>query len=58
MLGRYNARLFMGVFNLLNTDDLTIFTFEPQNSNSGGQLQLNAQRDFGRRFEIGFQIEF
>jgi hypothetical protein len=58
VLGDMNARLFLTVENLLNTDDLRIFTYEPAAPNRQGNLQLDAERRFGRRFEVGFQFEF
>jgi hypothetical protein len=72
VLGRLSSKFFMTVDNLLNTDDLTIRT-ENRNltgiappSNPGqpprdsplSVLQLDSERRFGRRFEVGFQIEF
>jgi outer membrane receptor protein involved in Fe transport len=55
------------VFNLLNRDELRIHTYEP-NRPSGfdtssaalvsSPLQLDAERRFGRRFQLGFQVQF
>ena len=56
VLGRLSSKLFMTVDNLLNSDALTIHT-ETRNSPEGA-LQLDSERRFGRRFEVGFQIEF
>ncbi|HXH28884.1 MAG TPA: TonB-dependent receptor, partial [Candidatus Polarisedimenticolia bacterium] len=58
VLGRFNSKLFITVENLLNTDDLHIIYYEPQAEDKGGALQLNSERRFGRRFEVGFQFEF
>jgi TonB dependent receptor/Carboxypeptidase regulatory-like domain/TonB-dependent Receptor Plug Domain len=58
VLGKMNSKLFLTVENLLNTDDITIFTYEPSSPDRGGALQLDSERRFGRRFEIGFQFEF
>jgi len=66
VLGRSVAAMFLEVFNLLNSDDLRIFTYEPvarssfdpANPSAGVPLQLDAQRRFGRRFQLGFQFEF
>ncbi len=58
VLGRFNSRLFFNVENLLNSDDLTITSFNPGQSNTQGNLELVSTRRFGRRFGIGFQIEF
>jgi len=43
---------------VLNTDNLNIDTYVPDNPNRSGNLQLIAERDFGRRFSVGFQFEF
>jgi hypothetical protein len=58
VMGGMNSKLFLAIENLLNTDDLTINYYQPDNANTGGNLQLQAQRRFGRRFSIGFQFEF
>jgi outer membrane receptor protein involved in Fe transport len=58
VIGRFNSKLFLAVQNLLNTDDITIASYQPDNSNRGGALQLDAERKFGRRYQIGFQFEF
>ncbi len=73
VLGRTAAAAFVEIFNVLNTDDLRIFTYEPNKGdfNSGtdllkpgegivraSPLQLDAERRFGRRFQFGFQFEF
>jgi hypothetical protein len=58
VIGRMSSKLLLTVENLLNTDDLTIFTYQPSQPNRGGELQLDAERRFGRRFEVGFQFEF
>ena len=58
VMGRFNSKLFLAVQNLLNTDDLTITTYQPDNPNRGGALQIDADRRFGRRYQLGFQFEF
>jgi hypothetical protein len=58
VIGKFNSRLFLAVANVLNSDDLTITDYEPANSNRGANLQLDAERRFGRRYQIGFQFEF
>ena len=55
------------VFNLLNRDELRIYTFEPTRTVgfdantatlSSSPLSLDAERRFGRRFQLGFQFTF
>jgi hypothetical protein len=55
------------VFNLLNRDELRIHTYEPNSpigfDPSSASLvtspqQLDATRRFGRRFQLGFQVQF
>jgi len=58
VIGRFNSKLFLAIQNVLNQDDLTIETYEPASSNRGGNLQLDAERRFGRRYQIGFQFDF
>ena len=58
VMGGMNSKLFLAIENLLNTDDLRIDYYQPDNANRGGNLQLQAERRFGRRFSIGFQFEF
>ena len=65
VLGRSTAGLFLEVFNILNSDDLHITSVEPTppdliDPNNPGQapLQVNGTRQFGRRFQIGFQVDF
>jgi hypothetical protein len=53
-----NSKLNLAVENILNTDDLNIFFYQPSAANSGGNLQLLATRRFGRRYSIGFQFDF
>jgi len=65
ILGRTTAGVFLEVFNLLNSDDLRIERYEPvppnlvdPGSERAGPLQLDGSRQFGRRFQVGFQISF
>ena len=66
VLGRNLAGVSLEVDNLLNSDDMRIFTYEPvvgSGYDLGGlspvtPLQLDATRRFGRRFQIGFQFAF
>jgi hypothetical protein len=55
------------VFNLLNSDDLWIRSVEPSRAQALGTggvavpaspTELDATRRFGRRFQIGFQVQF
>jgi hypothetical protein len=80
VIGRTAASLVFEVFNVLNSDDLRIRTYEPTpditqitqdspspqgpllqgpfDGRSQGPLQIDAIRRFGRRFQVGVQIEF
>jgi hypothetical protein len=66
VMGRTKAAAVLEIFNVLNTDDLRVFTYEPSKGEfKPGQgillatpLQLDAERRFGRRFQIGLQLEF
>jgi hypothetical protein len=58
VMGRLNSKLFLAIDNLLNSDDLTITFYNPAQSNTNNQLELVSTRQFGRRYQIGFQIEF
>jgi outer membrane receptor protein involved in Fe transport len=63
--GHTSGSVFLEVFNLLNADDLRIFSYDPTRSDRLTQadlntqaLQLDAQRRFGRRFQVGLQFQF
>jgi hypothetical protein len=67
VLGRTSAAIFLEVFNLLNSDDLRIYTYEPDLAGgsvagnktvAADRLQLDAERRFGRRWQVGFQFDF
>jgi len=58
VIGRFNSKLFLAIDNVLNTDNLGITAYVPDNPNRSGNLQLIAERDFGRRYSVGFQFEF
>jgi carboxypeptidase family protein/TonB-dependent receptor-like protein len=64
VVGRSTAAASLEVSNLLNTDDLRIFTYEPnKNSDTArqaltGPLQVDGVRRFGRRLQLGVQFEF
>jgi len=58
VLGKMASRFFFTVENLLNKDDLTIYSYEPASPDRSGALQLDSDRRFGRRFQLGLQFEF
>ena len=58
VLGKLNSRFFFTIANLLNKDDLRIFSYQPASPDRSGALQLDSERRFGRRFQIGLQFEF
>ena len=67
VIGRSAAAVSLEVFNLLNTDDLHIRTYEPEQGagfdidarrSVAGPIELDATRRFGRRWQVGFQVSF
>ena len=65
--GRTTWGVSLEVFNILNRDELRVYTFEPSRTigfDAGSAtlvsspLQLDAERRFGRRFQLGFQFTF
>jgi outer membrane receptor protein involved in Fe transport len=83
VLGKTSAAIFVEVFNLLNSDDLRVFTFEPNRgfdeseqgclqfcgqqgagvdaqglSGVSNVVQLDGERRFGRRWQVGIQFDF
>ena len=55
------------VFNVLNQDELRIYSYEPSRTTGfdgstatliSGPSQIDAERPFGRRFQVGFQVQF
>jgi hypothetical protein len=78
VLGRTTGAVFLEGFNVLNSDDLTIHSYEPGRSQqtqassidpsagpgdsalipATGGLQIDGERRFGRRLQIGFQFNF
>ncbi|HEV8701291.1 MAG TPA: hypothetical protein VGV60_08470, partial [Candidatus Polarisedimenticolia bacterium] len=67
VVGKYSSGVFFEVYNLLNRDDLRVYTYEPDRGDNAGRdelgqrtapLQVDGVRRFGRRFQVGFQIEF
>jgi len=54
IFGKVSTSAFFEVFNLLNSDDLRIYTL-----NLGrDSLQADEERRFGRRFQIGIRVDF
>jgi len=67
VIGKSTAAVSLEVFNLLNSDDLHIRTYEPEQGDGfdiearrsvAGPIELDATRRFGRRWQVGFQIAF
>ncbi|HEV8374926.1 MAG TPA: hypothetical protein VGR38_01695, partial [Candidatus Polarisedimenticolia bacterium] len=62
VIGKASAGAFFEVFNILNSDDLRIYSINPTLSKNfdspNRQLQIDEVRQFGRRFEFGIQIDF
>jgi hypothetical protein len=60
-MGKAAAGAFFEVFNILNSDDLRVYTINPEGRfDSSGRVifQSNEVRQFGRRFQFGIQIDF
>ncbi len=55
VLGRVNSKLFVSVDNLLNSDDLRIFSVD---RHADVNAAIASERRFGRRFELGCQFDF
>jgi hypothetical protein len=58
VLGNMSSKFFVTVENLLNHDVLEIDTYNPSAPNRSGLLQLDATRNFGRRYQIGLSLDF
>lgn len=67
VIGRNTAALVVEMFNVLNSDDLRVLTYEPNKGSGfvpGDQnvpstpLQIDGTRGFGRRYQIGFQLRW
>ena len=66
VLGKSAASAFLEVYNLLNADNLRVYSSEevPARYLLNGAVRippssrLVSERDFGRRFQVGFQIDF
>jgi outer membrane receptor protein involved in Fe transport len=54
VIGKVSAGAFFEVFNLLNSDDLRVFEIDDRTA----ALQSTEIRDFGRRFQFGFKLNF
>ena len=54
VMGKAAAGAFFEVFNILNSDDLRIYTIDPGRY----AIQTDEVRQFGRRFQFGIQIDF
>ncbi|HKQ98987.1 MAG TPA: TonB-dependent receptor [Candidatus Polarisedimenticolia bacterium] len=67
VIGNSPAGVFLEVFNLLNSDDLRIYSVDANRAGGldpGGEvsvpgpIELDAERRFGRRWQVGFQFAF
>ena len=68
VIGKASASAFLEVYNLLNTDDLRLERIDQIPArlieNRNGDIlippvyNLIGERDFGRRYQIGFQVDF
>ncbi|HEU5180556.1 MAG TPA: carboxypeptidase regulatory-like domain-containing protein [Candidatus Polarisedimenticolia bacterium] len=70
VMGKAAASAFMEIYNLLNSDDLRVYYLENRRATVSyfrndprpvivpAKVLLVGEREFGRRFQIGFQIDF
>jgi outer membrane receptor protein involved in Fe transport len=69
VIGKASASAFLEVYNLLNSDSLRVDQLDqiPAQASFGASgpaiitpavISLTGERDFGRRFQIGFQVDF
>jgi hypothetical protein len=64
VMGKASASAFLEVYNLLNTDDLRVEKIDQIPGRMQGNVfrpaiyNLIGERDFGRRYQIGFQVDF
>ena len=61
VIGKTSASAFFEVYNLLNSDALRVYDVEwfvPPSPNPVAVQRVNAVRDFGRRFQVGVQLDF
>jgi hypothetical protein len=54
VIGQVTAGAFFEIFNLLNQDNLRVFTIDDRFYT----LESNQIRDFGRRFQLGIKMDF
>ena len=54
VMGKAAASAFFEIFNLLNTDDLRVYSIDTGVS----RLNTVGEREFGRRFQFGIQVNF
>jgi len=58
VIGRLSSKLFLSVENVLNSDDLRILRINSHVDSTSLLPQFDSVRRFGRRFEIGMQMDF
>ncbi|HEU5179811.1 MAG TPA: hypothetical protein VFW45_03400, partial [Candidatus Polarisedimenticolia bacterium] len=70
VIGKAAASAFLEVYNLLNSDDLRVSYLENRRATTSyfkdnptpviipAKVLLVGERDFGRRYQLGFQIDF
>jgi len=57
VMGHFNSKLFVSVDNLLNADDIRIFSLD-RNDATVLSGRIVSERRFGRRYELGVQLDF
>jgi hypothetical protein len=66
VVGKTTAAAFLEVFNVLNSNDLRIYSYEPSKGDFTTldaallsiPITLDGERRFGRRFQVGMQFQF
>ncbi|HEV8702141.1 MAG TPA: carboxypeptidase regulatory-like domain-containing protein [Candidatus Polarisedimenticolia bacterium] len=58
VMGHFNSKLFVSVDNLLNADDVRIFSLDRNDAAVSQSGRVVSERRFGRRYELGVQLDF
>jgi len=58
VMGRFNSKLFVSADNLLNADDIRVFSLDRNDATVSQSGRVVSERRFGRRYELGVQLDF